>query len=140
MSKDSASLNLRETALMNPTPKQYVRVIGEGRILPITLPNKSEVVPRQHSTTVDSDSQQSTCTVQGVTDFQHLIDFVYPDLLTTDPTLFAARGTLAPTNVSIDINDHILNLLPNTTRSLSSSNSIIKSNPRDIEEVTQLNS
>ena len=106
-----------------------VRAIGEGRVSPITLPDKSEVIPLQHTTTTaTSDSHASTSTVQGVTDFQHLIDFVYPDLLTAGLTLFADRGILAPTNVSIDeINDHILNLLQNTTRSLLSSNS--KSSP-----------
>ena len=49
-----------------------VRAIGEGRISPITLPDKSEAIPLQHSTTADSDSQQPTCTVEGVTDLQHL--------------------------------------------------------------------
>ena len=114
-----------------------VRATGEGRISSITLPEKSELIPLKHSsTTADSDSHQSTCTVQGVTDFQHLIDFVYPNLLTADPTLFAARGILAPTNLSIDgVNNHILNLLPNTSCSLLSSNSLIKSNPRKIEYV-----
>ena len=113
-----------------------VRAIGEGRVSPITLPDKSELIPLQYTTsTATSDSHPSTSTVQGVTDFQHLIDLVYPDLLIADPTLFADRGILAPTNVSIDeINDHILNLLQNT-RSLLSSNSIIKSNPNDIAEV-----
>ena len=60
----------------------------------------------------------------------------YPDLLNADPTPFVARDILAPTNVGIGINNHILNLLPNTSRCLLSSNSLIKSNPRDIEEVT----
>ncbi|CAM9250899.1 unnamed protein product, partial [Laminaria digitata] len=114
------------------------RAIGEGKISPITLPDKSEIIPLQYTTTtVDSDSQPSTSTAQGVVDFQHLIDFVYPDLLTADPTLSADRGILAPTSVSIDeINNRILNLLPNTTRSLLSSNSILKSSPNDIAEVT----
>ena len=101
-----------------------VHAIGEGIVSPITFPDKSEVIPLQHTTTTaTSDSHPSTSTVEGVTDSQPLIDFVYPDLLTADPTLFADRGILAPTNVSIDeINDHILNLFQSTTRSLLSSN------------------
>ncbi|CAN0302371.1 unnamed protein product, partial [Scytosiphon promiscuus] len=68
--------------------------------------------------------------------FQHLIDFVYPDIMTSEPTEFANRGILSPTNISADeINEHILNLLP-ADRILSSSNNLIKSNPTDIAEVT----
>ena len=136
MSNDSASRHLCAIALMNLTPNPYAPLVKVEFHPPHS--DKSEVITLQHSsTTADSDSQQSTCTVQGDTDLQHLIDFVYPDLLTADPTLLAARGILAPRNVSIDdINNHILHLLPNTSRSLLISNSLIKSNPRDIEEVT----
>ena len=97
-------------ARLDESYSKTVRAIGEGRVSPITLPDKSEVIPLQHTTTTaTSDSHPSTSTVEGVTDFQHLIDFVYPDVLTANPTLFADRGVLAPTNISIDeINDHML--------------------------------
>ncbi|CAN0385364.1 unnamed protein product [Scytosiphon promiscuus] len=77
-----------------------VRAIGE-----YSIPNDT-TAPLQAS------SRPQTCTVQGVTDFQHLIAFVYPDLFTADSSSFADRGILAPTNTSTDeINAHILNLL-----------------------------
>lgn len=114
-----------------------VRAIGEGKIAPITLPDESIVIPLQHTSADEHTSVLSTCTITGVTDFEHLIDFVYPDLLTADPALFADRGILAPTNVSIDqINNHVLNLLPNPLHGQHSSNHLIKDNPNDIAEVT----
>ncbi|CAM9908597.1 unnamed protein product, partial [Scytosiphon promiscuus] len=58
--------------------------------------------------------------------FQHLIDFVYPDLFIADSSSFADRGILlAPTNTSTDeINAHILNLLQNTSCSLKSADKL----------------
>ena len=57
------------------------RVIGEGRVSPITLPDKSEAIPLQHTTTTaTSSSHPFTSTVEEITDFQPLIDFVYPPL------------------------------------------------------------
>ncbi|CAM9593390.1 unnamed protein product, partial [Ectocarpus fasciculatus] len=90
-----------------------VRAIGEGLVPPVTLPDESV--------------------------FQHLIDFVYPDILTAQPRDFADRGILSPTNASTDeINDHILGLLPNQVHNLCSSNTIIQSNPTDMEEVSSV--
>ncbi|CAN0410041.1 unnamed protein product [Laminaria digitata] len=70
-----------------------VRAIVEGKIA---------LIPLQHTSADEHTSVLSKCTVTGVTDFAYLIDFVYLDLLTADPALFADRGILAPTNVSID--------------------------------------
>ena len=87
-----------------------VRAIGEGKIAPITLPGQSIVIPLQHSSIDEQTSVSPTCSITGVADFELLHDFVYPDLLTADPALFADRGILAPTNVSIDqIDNHVLN-------------------------------
>ncbi|CAM9337287.1 unnamed protein product, partial [Scytosiphon promiscuus] len=103
-----------------------VRAVGEGIIPPLTLPDTST-----------GTTSTETCTLRGVTQFQHLIDFVYPDIMTAAPTEFADRGILSPTNISTDeINEHILNLLPADRQILSSSNNLIKSNPTDIAEVT----
>ncbi|CAN0392959.1 unnamed protein product, partial [Ectocarpus sp. 12 AP-2014] len=80
-----------------------------------------------------------TCSLDGATEFQHLIDFVYPDILTAAPAEFADRGILSPTNASTDeINDHILDLLPNSIHSLISANSIIKINPNDVQEASSV--
>ncbi|CAN0330770.1 unnamed protein product, partial [Scytosiphon promiscuus] len=68
-----------------------VRAVGEGIIPPLTLPDTS-------TGTTSTD----TCTLRGVTQFQHLIDFVYPDIMTAAPTEFADRGILSPTNISTD--------------------------------------
>ncbi|CAN0348287.1 unnamed protein product, partial [Scytosiphon promiscuus] len=91
-----------------------VRAIGEG----YSIPNDT-------TAHLQASSRPQTCTVQGVTDFQHLIDLVYPDLFTADSSSFADRGILAPTNTSTDeINAHILNLLQNTSYSLKSADKL----------------
>ncbi|CAM9821840.1 unnamed protein product [Hapterophycus canaliculatus] len=110
-----------------------VRAVREGLIPPLTLPDTSTVVPLQYTLTDSTDqgtTSTDTCTPA-------LIDFVYPDIMTAEPTVFADRGILSPTNVSTDeINEHTLNLLPADRQILSSSNNLIKSNPNDIAEVT----
>ena len=66
-----------------------VRVTGEGKIPRITLQDQSQVIPLQYSYTeddtendVENDTTTSfTCSIKGVTGFQHLIDFVYPAFL-----------------------------------------------------------
>ncbi|CAN0371392.1 unnamed protein product [Scytosiphon promiscuus] len=70
-----------------------------------------------------------------------LIDFVYHDIMTAEPTEFANRGILSPTNVSgtdeINENTCICNILPADRQiHLSSSNNLMKTNPTDIAEVT----
>ena len=123
-----------------------VRAVGEGLIPPVTLPDESVIIPLEYTLPEEHDTEShptaslpSTCSLSGTTEFQTLIDFVYPDILTAQPAEFADRGILSPTNASTDeINDHILNLLPNQLHSLKSSNTIIKSNPKDIEEVTSV--
>ncbi|CAM9941562.1 unnamed protein product [Ectocarpus sp. 6 AP-2014] len=121
-----------------------VRAIGEGLLPPVTLPDESVVIPLQYTapidhTNTDLQTQPGTCNTGGVTDFEKLIDCIYPDLHTADPRCFADRGTLAPTNVSTDqINDHILNLLPSQVYTQRRSNTIIKGNPRDVVEMTSV--
>ncbi|CAM9230568.1 unnamed protein product [Hapterophycus canaliculatus] len=113
--------------------------VGEGLIPPVTLPHTAVVVPLQFTHTESTEVNRTTadtCALTGVTEFQHLIDFVYPDILTADPTVFADRDNLSPTNVSTDeMNDGILNLLPAETNIMSSSNNLIKADPNDISEV-----
>ena len=115
---------------------QTVRAIGEGLIAPLTLPDESVVIPLQYTLPRDiGDSNPDTPEDRRC----YRIDFVYPDLLTAEPHTFADRGILSPTNASTDeINEHILNLLPNQVHTLASSNTIIKSNPNDLEEVSSV--
>ena len=130
--------------LDKPYPRT-VRSIGEGKTPPITLQDNSQVKPLQYSYTEDDTENDAendrttsfTCSIKGVIDCENLIDFVYPDLLTADPTQFAERGILAPTNVSIgQMNNHVLGLLPNSLHSQLSSNRLVKDNPNDIAKVT----
>lgn len=121
-----------------------VRAVGEGLLPPLTLPDESVVIPLQYTLPPEQPKAAPadpplTCSLNGVTEFQHLIDFVYPDILTAAPSEFADRGILSPTNASTDeINGHILHLLPNQMHSLTSANTIIKSNPNDVEEVSSV--
>ena len=126
---------------------QTVRAIGEGLLPPVTLPDASVVIPLQYSPQPTSTApdpspvpnQPPTCSISGVDTFQQLIDFVYPDILTAEPTTFANRGILAPTNNSTDeINDHILGLLPARMHTLHSANTIIKTSPNDINDVSSV--
>ena len=100
-----------------------VSAIGEARTPPIILSDESQVIRPQHTHTDIVSGESLTCTVKGVTGFQHLIDLVYPDLLHAKPTLFADQGMLAAAKLNIDeINGHILHLLPNPLHTLASSN------------------
>lgn len=121
-----------------------VRAVGEGLLAPVTLPDESVVIPLQYTLPSEVENESgaespTTCSLNGETDFERLIDFVYPDLLTAQPEDFADRGILSPTNVSTDeINNHILDLLPNQAHTLNSVNTLIKSNPTDIAEVASV--
>ena len=122
---------------------QTVRAIGEGLLPPVTLPDASVVIPLQYSPQPTSTApdpspvpnEPPTCSISGVDTVKQLIDFVYPDILTAEPTTSANRGILAPTNNSTDeINDHILGLLPARMHTLHSANTIIKTSPNDIND------
>ena len=122
---------------------QTVRAIGEGLVPSVTLPDASVVIPLRYSPESTSPSSgqhlsdRSACSINGVDSFQQLIDFVYPDLLSAEPTTFADRAILAPTNNSTDdINNHILGLSPAQMYSLHSANTIIKSNPNDVQDIS----
>ena len=59
-----------------------VLVTGEGAIQPIELGDGSEVIPLSH--TVTNDDTQTTCSIVGITDFEDLVNTIYPDLLSVD--------------------------------------------------------
>ena len=119
---------------LNKPCSRTVRAIGKGNIPPITLQDQSQVIPMQYYYTEDDTENDAendttalfTCSIKGATDFEHLSDFVYPDLFTADPTQFAERGILARTNISIDqINNHVRGLLLNSLHSQLSSNRLV---------------
>ena len=78
-----------------------VLVIGEGAIQPIELEDGSEVIPQSHTVTNDDDTQ-TTCSIVGITDFEGLVNTIYPDLLSVDHSAYNDRGILAPTNENIE--------------------------------------
>ncbi|CAN0278799.1 unnamed protein product [Scytosiphon promiscuus] len=106
---------------------KILRAVGESLIPLLTLPDTSTVIPPQYTLT-DSTDQGTTSTSTATS-----IDYVHPDKMPAEPTVFADRGVLPRTNDSTDeINEHIVNLLQADRQILSSSNKLIKSNPNDI--------
>ena len=55
-------------------------------------------MPLSHTVTYE-DGTRTTCTIDGITEFEKLVDTVYPDWLSVDHSAYNDRGTLAPTNV-----------------------------------------
>ena len=78
-----------------------VLVIDEGAIQPIEVEDGSEVIPLSHTVTNDDDTQ-TTCSIVGITDFEDLVNTIYPDLLSVDHSAYNDRGILAPTNENIE--------------------------------------
>ncbi|CAN0198447.1 unnamed protein product [Ectocarpus sp. 13 AM-2016] len=80
---------------------QTVLAIGEGAIQPIELEDGTAVIPLSHTMT-NTDGTQQSCTIEGITDLTHLVDRIYPDLLSADHNCYSDRGILAPTNENIE--------------------------------------
>ena len=122
--------------------RQLVLAIGEGAIQPILLEDGTRVIPLSHTVTNDDGTKQ-VCSIQGIiTDFEHLVDSIYPDLLSVDHRKYGDRGILAPTNENIDhINNYILNKMPGSSSKLLSSDKIVSDDPDmpDVVSVEYLN-
>ena len=71
-----------------------VLVIGEGAIQPIELEDGSDVIPLSHTVTNDDDTQ-TTCSIVGITDFEELVNTIYPDLLSVDHSAYNDRGNFS---------------------------------------------
>ena len=56
------------------------------------------MMPLSHTVTYE-DGTRTTCTIDGITEFEKLVDTVYPDWLSVDHSAYNDRGTLAPTSV-----------------------------------------
>ena len=79
--------------------------MGEGDIEPVTLSDGSTVIPLKH-TSKDSAGCEHVCQINETTNFEELVQAVYPDFLQVNHNTFDDRGILAPTNDGIDqIND-----------------------------------
>ena len=96
-----------------PYAKRVLQVAaGEGDVEQVTLSDSSTVIPLEH-TSKDSAGSEHVCQINGTTNFEDLVQAVYPDLLQVNHNTFDDRGTLAPTNDSIDqINEYVLDMLP----------------------------
>ena len=79
-----------------------VVAVGEGSIEPVMLPNGTPAIPLQRTVTIE-DGLETTCSIEGTTDFETLIhSSVYPDLLEVNRSTYNDRGILAPINGNID--------------------------------------
>lgn len=102
-----------------------VLAIGEGKIEPVQLNDGSAAIPLKHTFTND-DGSETTCQIDGTTEFQDLIDKVYPDLLQSDHRTYNDRAILAATNDNVDsINEFILDKMPGRVHHLLSSDKIV---------------
>ena len=104
---------------------KIVLAVGEGGIEPVTLSDGSTVIPLKH-TSKDSAGSKHVCQINGTTNFEDLIQAVYPYILQGDHNTVGDRGILAPTNDSIDqINEYILDVLPGDAQHEKSSNRLV---------------
>lgn len=53
--------------------------VGEGKIEPVLLADGTPAIPLKH-TVMNDDWSETTCSIQGTTDFENLIDTVYQDV------------------------------------------------------------
>lgn len=56
-----------------------VLAVGEGNMEPALLPDGTPAMPLTHTVTT-GDSSEATCSIAGSTNFERLVDRVYPDL------------------------------------------------------------
>ena len=117
-----------------------VLVIGEGAIQPIELEDGSEVIPLSHTVTNDDDTQ-TTCSIVGITDFEDLVNTIYPDLLSVDHSAYNDRGILAPTNENMENINYILEKMPGDSHRLLSNDKKVTDdqNMPDVVSVEYLN-
>ena len=85
------------------------------------------------------DGSKHTCQIKGTTNFEDLIQAVYPDLLQVNHNNFDDRGILAPTNDSIDeINEFALNMLPGEAQHKKSSDRLVIDDTENMPEVVSV--
>ncbi len=126
----------------DPEYASFVQNIGEGKISASTMPDGRKLTPLNNHYEADCDKHFQ---LQSTTDFDTLINFVYPDMA-QDTRQWNQRAILATTNATIDTcNDHISSARQGQSVSFFSSDSLIsdESNPNtafaDPEHLNQLN-
>ena len=77
-----------------------VFVIGEGAIQPNELEDGSEVIPLSSHTVTNDDDTQTTCSIVGITDFEDLVNTIYPDLWSVSHSAYNDRGILAQQTIT----------------------------------------
>ena len=111
---------------------------GGGNVEPILLPDGSTVIPLKRSST-DTDGSQRVCQINGTTNFEDLVQAVYPDLLQVNHNTFDDRGILAPINDSTDqINDYVLDMLPGDKQHEESSDRLVTDDSENMPEVVSV--
>ena len=115
-----------------------VLAVGEGDIEPVTLSDGSTVIPLEH-TSKDSAGSEHVCQINGATNFEDLVQAVYPDLLQVNHNKFDDRGILAPTDDSIDqINEYVLDMLPGDTQHKKSPDRLVTDDSENMPEVVSV--
>ena len=99
----------------------------------------SEVIPLSHTLTNDDDTQ-TTCSIVGITDFEELVNNIYPNLF-VDHSAYNDRGILAPTNENIENIIYILEKMPGDSHRLLSNDKVVThdQNMPDVVSVEYLN-
>ena len=112
--------------------------VGEGDIEPVTLSDGSRVIPLKHASK-DSAGSELVCQINGNTNFEDLVQAVYPDLLQVNHNKFDDRGILAPTDDSIDqINEYVLDMLPGDAQHEKSSDRLVTNDSENMPEAVSV--
>ena len=112
----------------DPQYAAFVQNIGEDKITPVTMAHGQTLIPLNNHSNANSHEHFQ---LQSTTDFDELINFVYPDI-TEDARLWNDRAILATTNATIDkFNESISSRRPGQSVSFFSSDSLLsdESNP-----------
>ena len=112
----------------DPQYAAFVQNIGQDKITPVTMADGQTLIPLNNHSNANSHEHFQ---LQSTTDFDELINFVYPDI-TEDARLWNDRAILATTNATIDkFNESISSRRPGQSVSFFSSDSLLsdESNP-----------
>ena len=104
---------------------KIVLAVGESDIEPVTISDGSTATPLKY-TSKDSAGSEHVCQTNGTTNFEDLVQAVYPDILQVNHSKFDDRGILAPTNDNIDqIIEYVLHMLPGHVQHEKSSGRLV---------------
>ena len=101
---------------IDPQYVAFVQNIGEDKITPVTMADGQTLIPLNNHSNANSHEHLQ---LQSTTDFDELINFVYPDM-TEDARLWNDRAILATTNATIDKCNESISLADQDNRCLFS--------------------